>query len=273
MHILRLVLLGIAIGVAAILGWRFIGNPFDGDARIASRQQPAAVATPRIEMTQEEARQRVEAALADAGGYEVFLAAIKDAFPALHENAIAALAARTQENGRMESADFYVAGILRNLRQSHGVLAAQASDAALERIFALHANVLNSLAKSDPRLCADFLYGKASDGFFKFASANRDLVAAMAQANFDAILDGRRENVKREAPRNEDISELEALLARKGLGQQEIEALLDGRTPEPPLPDKTMCHAGSVYFETLRDLPADVRMKIYATVARLLARS
>lgn len=273
MHILRLVLLGIAIGVAAILGWRYIGNPFSGNPRTAGQQQPAVMAPPRIEMSQEEARRRIETALSEAGGYGAFLSAFKDAFPALHDSAIAALAARTQENGRMESADFYVAAILRNLRQSHGVLAARASDAALERIFALHANVLNALAKTDPRLCADFLYGKASDGFFKFASANRDLVAAMAQANFDAIIDGRRENIERDAPRSEDISELENLLARKGLGQMEIEALLDGRTPDPPLPDKTMCHAGSVYFETLRDLPANTRLKIYATVARLLARS
>ncbi|MBM3609626.1 MAG: hypothetical protein FJX29_14470 [Alphaproteobacteria bacterium] len=273
MHLLRFVLLGIAIGVAAIMGWRYVDLSFAPAPGANTSGQSARAPAARLEISPPQARQRIEATLASASEYAGFAAALRENFADVHERALMSLGDLAHENGRIETPDFYAAALLRALRQSHGVLAARASDPALERIFALHANVLSALSKSDPRLCADFLYGKASNNYFAFAGRNRELIAAMAQANFDAIIDGRRENIVRDAPRSEDIGELETQLVRKGLGQPEIEALLDGKTPDPPVGDAAMCKAGAVYFETLRDLPPETRLKIYATVARLLARS
>ena len=52
-----------------------------------------------------------------------------------------------------------------------------------------------------------------------------------------------------------------------------IEALLDGRSPEPAVEDARMCAAGRIYLETLRELPEEIRMRIYALAVELMARS
>ena len=62
-------------------------------------------------------------------------------------------------------------------------------------------------------------------------------------------------------------------MAAKGLSQAEIEALLDGKTPDPPLPEARLCKAGRVYLEMLKTLPEPVRLRIYALAVELMARS
>lgn len=277
MHILRLVLLGIAIGVAAILGWRFVGNPFapgPGSAPVASRAPDASVVRPpRVEISTADARTRIEATLASANEYAAFTGTMRETFPDVYERALSLASRAAHDNAMVETPDYYFAAILRTLRQSHGVLASRASDAALERVFALQANVLNALAQADPKLCADFMFGKATSAFYTFAASRRELIAAMAQANLDAIVDGRKAGIERAAPQDTDFSQIESQMAKKGLGQMEIEAVLDGKTPEPPLADAAVCRAGGIYFETLRDLPGETKLKVYAAFVKLLARS
>ncbi len=96
------------------------------------------------------------------------------------------------------------------------------------------------------RRCASIsFYGNATQRFYEFSAKNRDLVVEMAQASLDAILDGRTSRVDRRPPSDADFAQLETALMEQGLGRPEIEALLDGKAPEPPLPDATMCRAGA----------------------------
>ena len=53
----------------------------------------------------------------------------------------------------------------------------------------------------------------------------------------------------------------------------EIDALLDGRTPEPPIAEATMCTAGQTYLSTLAELPPDVRSRRYGLAVDLMAKS
>ena len=158
-------------------------------------------------------------------------------------------------------------------RRPRGVLAAKADSGPLGRIFDAQAAWLDALAKDDPRLCVDFLYGGASDAFLEFAGRNRPLLADMAQAFLAAILDGRDKKPDRPAPSPEDVASLEQALAAAGLGKPAIDALLDGKAAEPPLPDETMCEAGRVYLKTLRALPEDQRLRFYGLAVELMARS
>ena len=54
---------------------------------------------------------------------------------------------------------------------------------------------------------------------------------------------------------------------------EKFDALLDGKTPDPPIPDDRMCAAGKTYLETLRQMPEDVRGRIEALAVDLMARS
>ena len=269
MHVLRLVLLGIAIGVAIILGVRFAGNPFV--TQVARRETPAP-ASIVVNLSPEVARETVERQIGSARDFAPFFKTMRENFPAEYERALTAFSERAQ-SAPPQSPDEYLAEMLRGLRRTHGVLAAKASVSALERVFELQGKIVGALAEANPQLCADFLYGNAPAGFFRFSATHRSLVAAMADAGLEAIIDGRSLNIERNAPADEDFTVLEAELEKKGLGKPEIEALLDGKTPEPPLSDTAMCRAGVVYFDTLRSLPADARLKIYALAIRLLARS
>ncbi len=269
MHVLRLVLVGIAIGLAIILGVRFIGNPI-GTIQTAVRREvaPPPAAT---SLTPEQARSAVEARLKTASEFMRFFKTVEAEFPNDYEKMIGNFSVRAQAGG-VQSPDIYLVEILRSLRQSHGMLASRASVGMIERVFEYQAKIINTLAQSEPQLCADFLYGNAPQRFFLFSAKNRPLIAAMAEAGIEAILDGRSLAIDRASPSDEDFTNLEAELDKKGLGKPEIEALLDGKTPEPPLSDATMCRAGILYFETLRNLPQDSRLKIYALTIKLLTR-
>jgi hypothetical protein len=95
----------------------------------------------------------------------------------------------------------------------------------------------------------------------------------MAQASLDAILDGRTSRVERRPPTDDDFAQLESALMEQGLGRPEIEALLDGKEPQPPLPDAMLCRAGGVYLQTLRAMPEEMRMRIYGLAVEVLART
>jgi len=95
----------------------------------------------------------------------------------------------------------------------------------------------------------------------------------MAIAGLDAIVDGQAKKNERQPPTDADFLLLEKAMAGKGLSQPEIEALLDGKTPNPPLEDARLCQAGRVYLEMLKTLPEPVRLRIYALAVELMARS
>lgn len=269
MHQLRLVLLALAalMGVALALGpslldWR---RPGARHAEIPVIEAPAAVA--RIEPSVQ--RSVLEAALEGALPYRRFFDRLHLAFPADYERAETAAA---RQDARSFNVDAALSEAARGLRQARGILAAKASGPLLSRVFEMQLAVMRALATRDRRLCVDFLYGGASEGLTAFSADNRALIADLALAGLEAIHDGQSARVERGPPSDEDFAMLETALTAKGLEKAEIEALLDGRTPEPALDDARMCRSGQVYLETLRELPEDIRLRIYALAVELMAR-
>ena len=102
---------------------------------------------------------------------------------------------------------------------------------------------------------------------------SRAELAELANATLAAILDGGASPVARAPPDDADFDNLEKELRRRGLGQTEIAALLDGSLPDPPLADSVLCDAGLVYFEALKALPPDVRMRIYAFAIQVMGKA
>ncbi len=268
MHFLRLALLGLAALVALVLGWTFwIEANRLGTApasKIAETQvSPEAIAA---------ARRAIESELAAVPEYAGFFDHLKTGFPAEYEAFLAKASQRTA-GGEGRSADFLMIDAVRALRLSHGVLAAKAQQPALDHVFEMQLAMLRALAEKNQGLCVDFLYGGANGDFLEFSAANRGLVAAMASAGLDAIRDGQINKIGREEPTAADFQTLEQALRDKGLDALEIEALLDGKTPDPPLDDARLCRAGAIYLETLAAMPEPLRMRIYGFAVELMARS
>ena len=125
----------------------------------------------------------------------------------------------------------------RDLRSSHGILAAKADGPALDHYFEAKRAMLDALAAKNQALCVDFLYGGGNGDFVSFSRDHRGLLAAMANAGLDAISDGQGRRVDREAPNNADFRTLENALRAQGVSNAAIGALLDGKPPNPPLDD------------------------------------
>jgi hypothetical protein len=218
------------------------------------------------------ARTAVEQKIAEAPDVARFFDRLRLALPGEYETAIGALA-RRRIGGGADTPDYYLSEAVKSLRQSRGALAAKADGPALIKVFGQQLAVLDALSTRDAKACVDFLYGGASEAFFRFSADNRALVADLAVAGLEAIVDGKQKNVSRAAPNEADFNLFEAGLKKAGLAQTEIDALLDGKTPDPPLPDERMCAAGKIYLQTLSTLPDPARMKIYALAIDLMARS
>jgi hypothetical protein len=247
------------------------GGPSAPPGPAAAIPQTAPPSAP--EPVSDAAKARVESALRDAPELAKVFDELRTDFPAVADRAIAGAAARLRTDGDKPSADDVFGSAMRELRQSFGVLAAKAGPEALGAIFERQAAALDELAKTDPQICADYLYGGTSVEYGDFAKAHRGLVAQAAQANLDAILDGRKQQITRGVPSAGDFKLVEDGLAAKGLSVDEISALLDGKSLDPPLPDARLCSNARTYLEVLRDLPADPRLRIYGLSAELLARS
>ncbi|MDP2355655.1 MAG: hypothetical protein Q8M31_06290 [Beijerinckiaceae bacterium] len=274
MHILRVVLVIIAFVASVALGWEIFDaatRPEIASAPSASRARVAALAP--ADDLRPVARQAVEERLQLAQETSGFFNTMRRAFPQDFDRLVNTFAQRAVDGSKLDSPDIYLAEAVRAVRRTHGVLAAKADSLHLEKLFETQTRMLDALAKADPQMCVDFLYGKATERFYEFSARNRPLVVEMAQASLDAILDGRTSRVERRPPTDADFTQLETALLEKGLGRPEIEALLDGKAPEPPLPDAMLCRAGSVYLETLRDMPEDTRMRIYGLAVEVLART
>jgi hypothetical protein len=219
------------------------------------------------------ARSGIAETLAAAPEYTMFFRALAERFPADAGQTADALVDRWLADPSAASPDRYLSDALRGLRQARGVVAAKAEAAPLTRIFEAQSAMLDGLRAADPRICVDFLYGGAADAFFDFAAKNRPLLAAMAEAGLNAIADGQAKKVERGPPTDADFKALEAALVAAGLGKIEIDALLDGKAPDPPLPDDKMCDAGRAYLKALKTLPEDARLRLYGLAVELMARS
>jgi hypothetical protein len=215
----------------------------------------------------------IQEQLANAPEFSTFFEQLKTSFPAANKRIFDGFADGVSKGSRIETADLYLAQALSGLRASYGILAANASPEALEKVFELRAATLRALASQDPKLCADFLYGATSRDFFKFSAANRKLVASMMEADLNAIINGRTSKIERQATNAEDFGKLEEALRERKLEKPEIEMLLDMRNPDPPLADTTVCKAGQIYYDVLRALPDDLKARIYALSLKLLART
>ncbi len=266
MHVLRIVLLLVALVGAIIAGWLFI------DQAIQPQTAPQVRLPAEGDLSAVGLR-AVEERLRLAPEYAPFFTRLRSVFPKDYARAMQAFASRTVETSKLDEPDVYLVEAVRIVRRSHGVLASRADVADIDRVFQMQARVMSGLSDMDPRLCVDFLYGNAGPAFFTFAARNRALMAEMAQAGLEAIVSGRGRKLERAAPSDGDFAALEKALQGRDLGRIEIEALLDGKTPEPPLPDGALCKAGLAYLDALRAMPEDARMRLYSLAVELLARS
>ena len=204
--------------------------------------------------------------------YAPFFETLAARFPAESAQLKDSFAARAAADPAA-TADRFVADALKTLRETRGVVAAKADAPAMAGVFEAQGAMIAALRAADAKLCVDFVYGGASDAFMAFASANRAPFAAVARANLDAILDGAQKKIERERPTDEDFAALEAALRAKGMGDAEIAALLDGKTPDPPLPDERMCEAAGAYVAAMLALPDPARARMMALAIELMARS
>ena len=217
-------------------------------------------------------RAAIEATIAATPEIAPFFERLKVLLPARYDAAIAKAVA-TAPGSVSDSPDIWLSDAVKILRQSHGALAAKADAGPLQQIFVRQESVLAALSDKDSRLCVDFLYGGASEDFFRFAAANRALVGRLALANLDAIGDGQQKKIARDQPTDADFAALETALRDRGLSPTEIATLLDGKAPDPPPPDARLCEMGRLYLEAIASLPEDIRVRLYALAADLMARS
>jgi hypothetical protein len=269
MDFLRLALLSLAAVVAICLGVNFL---FVANGPIAS--PPATVVSLDPDAPVRAARQKIEAEIgAESPDYARFFWRLQRILPTEYDAILDRFAKQSLDGGDVDNVDALVSQAVRDVRLSNGVLAAKADGPTLSRIFDMQLVMMQALAEKDPRLCVDFLYGGASEAFFTFSAQNRRLVSDMAIAGLDAIGSGRVNEIERQPPSDADFNQLESAMQAQGLSQAEIAAILDGKTPDPPIPDDRMCTVGQIYLKTLAALPEPVRLRIYGLAVELMARS
>jgi hypothetical protein len=275
MNILRLTLLSLAAGIAIVLGANFFH--FGHIQRDVSRQTTAGSKSRQQKAANDRllaARRKIEARIASAApDYIHFFNRLKQVLPHEYDVILDGFARQSLEGADMTNVDSLLSEAVRALRLSNGALAAKADGPMLGHIFAVQLAMMRALAAKDPKLCVDFLYGGASQAFFEFSSKHRALVADMAIAGLDAIKDGRTRRIERAPPSDQDFQLLETALKAKQLNETEISALLDGKTPSPPIPSLRMCQVGQIYLEILAALPEAARDRIYGLAVELMARS
>ena len=272
MNLLKAVLFGIAAAVLVALvlvGPRGFRAPVSEPAELRVMIEAPPVRPERST----DVRARLEAALFAVPEYRPFAEKLREAYPAEYDAALARGVERYGIAARLDPPDQFVLDAVAALRRGRGRLAAVSRDDALAALFQAQGATLAALADTDSRLCVGFLYGSAGAGFTTFAGTHRDLVARLAQAGLDAVIDGQSAHVLRRAPSDADFSVIEHELTGRGLGRTEIDALLDGRMPDPPLPDDQLCRASLAYLDVLGNLPLASRMAIYALSVELMSRS
>lgn len=280
---LRIAFLALAAAVAAAFGSWFLAT---GEQTLAPEAPPLAVkqvTTQPVAPTSHEtalpeeaapvdpqAQAALEERLAQAPEYQAFFARLRAVYPADYNAALkAALASGAQ--GQENAPDLFLTEAVRQLRETRGLLAAKAGGQALDQLFDANREVVRQLASSDAALCVDFLNGAPADRFVAFTGAHRALMAREALAGLEAMDDGARKKIDREAPGSQDFDDLERLLLSKGLDKPAIDLLLDGKTPDPPLTDAQACRNGVIYLDALQTLPDLQRLRLYALAVEVMA--
>ncbi len=268
---LRLALLSLAAVIAITLGVSFL---FDANAPNMANAPPSAVASLAAPEPLLATRRKIEARIdSEAPDYARFFERLKTVLPSEYDAVLDRFAKQSLAGADISNVNSLVSEAVRDVRLSNGVLAAKADGPALSRIFDMQLKMMQALAAKDPRLCVDFLYGGASQAFFQFSAQNRRLVSDMAIAGLDAIGNGRANQIERQPPSDADFNELETAMKAQGLTAPEIAAILDGKTPDPPIADDRMCTVGQIYLKTLATLPEPERLRIYGLAVELMARS
>ena len=273
---LRLALLGLAAIVALLLGASFLDRAFRVDPKPVVESNTPGVSPPEAGSGQQtgallETRRQIEASIADVPDYVRFFDRMRLLFPTEYETILNGIG--QQAAGSKPSPDEIMADAVAALRKANGALAAKASDQALGQIFTLQLGEMRTLASRDVHLCVAFLYGASGSGFLSFAADHRPLIADAAIAGLDAMNSGRMDQVQRGAPNDGDFQALDKALMEKGLSRPEVEALLDGKSADPPIADERMCRAGQTYLETLATLPPQARARLYGLAVDLMAKS
>ncbi|HLH12241.1 MAG TPA: hypothetical protein VKV77_10245 [Methylovirgula sp.] len=270
--LLRLALLSLAALIAISLGIDFLFEANNAPSAVNEASVPAQSPAPAEPLRI--ARQKIEREiLSQSPDYARFFGRLRQILPNEYEAVFDDFAKQSLDGVDVSNVDSLVSEAVRDVRLSNGVLAAKADGPALSHIFDMQLKMMQALAVKDPRLCVDFLYGGASQAFFAFSAQNRQLVADMAIAGLDAINSGRISNIERERPTDSDFDTLENALKAQGLSEAEVGAILDGKTPDPPIADERMCTVGQTYLKTLASLPEPVRLRIYGLAVELMARS
>lgn len=262
----------VAIGAGIGLTWLAL-NPAPQLADTGADATASAPAQASASPDKGSARQQIEALIASTPDYARYFARLRETFTDDYEAALNDFAARLAETNQEQSVDYYLSETVRRIRTSHGALAAKAEPEPIARVFEKQLQVLQAVAREDKRMCVAFLYGATNLDFQRFAASRRPIVSDMALAGLEAIVSGQAKKIERDAPTEADFRLLEEALAARGLNKVEIDALLDGKMPNPPLEDARMCDAGQTYFEVLKTLPEPARTKVYGLALELMARS
>lgn len=277
MTALRIVFLALAVGVFGLLSWRSVSSrPASVPPSLQEAPGLATLATamrsqPRPALASLSAPSPTRSAadpIGDVPEFAGFYGRLKADFPRDYSAILDHL-----REGPTPPADAAIWDAMRDLEQSEGILAAQAGSAALDRFFDARSAMLDGLAPVDVHRCAAFLYGMTDRSIADFTAAHHGLVATLADRTLDAIADGRGRHADRVAPTAADLDAVATGLAAFGLTPTEIDLLLDGTPPDPPIPDARLCDIGRTYLDVLHGLPADARERIYGLAAELLARS
>jgi hypothetical protein len=286
---IRIALLAMTAALAAAFGSWFLASGEQSGAPVAPPPlAPKPVTTTPVTTTpvappaEEPAKTATEAAadrqklaaldakLRAAPEYAAFFAQFRSLYPADYDTAAKQALAQGIES-QDNAADLFLTQAVQVLRQTRGLMGARAGGEALDHLFTQHQKVLAQLAATDPALCVDFLTGAPAERFVAFAGAHRALMAAEAQAGLDAIDDGARKKIDREAPTSEDFNDLEKILLAKGMSKDAVDQLLDGKTPNPPLSDSQQCQNGLIYLDAMKSLPDLQRLRLYALALEVMA--
>lgn len=274
--VLRLALLSFAAVIAIALAVAFFLDAGRQAAETQSAEAPSSATPPEPPAAEPLALARgsIEKEIArDAPDYAVFFARLQSALPSQYDAILDDFAKESLDGKDVRNVDSLLSQAVREVRVSNGILAAKADGPALSRIFDVQLAMMQALAATDAKLCVDFLYGGASQAFFTFSATHRPLVADMAIAGLDAIVSGRTNGIQRDPPGDSDFNQLSSAMKAQGVNDAEVAAILDGKQPNPPIPDARMCAVGQIYLKTLASLPEQARLRIYALAVSLMARS
>lgn len=277
MRELRLVLLGLAAIIALSLGATFLLRAFK-IAEPATRTGTASVSPPPPlaagveDSATKAARANIERAIADSPDYTRFFDRLRLVFPSDYE-AIMSRLAKVDAATKEINVDKVMLDAVADLRHAHGPQLANASDDALTQYFVLETKEVQELGRRDPHLCVVFASGGQAPGFLNFWADHRPLVVEAAIAGLDAMNSGRMDQVKRAIPSDGDLQVLDHALVDAGLTRPEISALLDDTPVNPPIADDRMCKAQQTYMTIVASLEPDVRLRLYALWAQLMAKS